>query len=308
MALTDEIHKLESVWIQRDANNEYYEQINITGSDLIIYHSSSGEIQADRISTWAQKYNIGGDTYFDGNREITRTPYSGINLGTSTVVNFLEEFFFPFISATVTINSGTTYYETGSSQDIAIVGSVTPNSETLFVGTESGSIRKDGVDWYNFTTTSFSTTDSGVIENTYYKAYVQVNNSESPTLIESSTKTISFIYPYLWGLSTTAGLSGTALYSAMTTKDITIETTKYPSLYGTATYIYFCYPNDYDDIASIKDNNGYEYWDTIPKSFEFSASVPITSSGLTNDWMKTYKVYRTKTHASPNGQWTFTPA
>ena len=60
MALNDTPNRLESAFIQRDTTNSYYDQINISGSDLIIYHSSSGELTADKIPVWAAKYNIGG--------------------------------------------------------------------------------------------------------------------------------------------------------------------------------------------------------------------------------------------------------
>ena len=60
MALNDTPNKLESVWIQRNPLNQFYEQINISGSDLIVYHSSSGEIQADKITDFMSKYGVSG--------------------------------------------------------------------------------------------------------------------------------------------------------------------------------------------------------------------------------------------------------
>jgi hypothetical protein len=60
MALNDTPNKLESVWIQRNPLNQFYEQVNISGSNLIVYHSSSGELMADRISVFATKYGLGG--------------------------------------------------------------------------------------------------------------------------------------------------------------------------------------------------------------------------------------------------------
>lgn len=52
--------RLESAFIQRDEYNRWYEEINISGSDLIIYHDENGKINADRISVWASKYGLGG--------------------------------------------------------------------------------------------------------------------------------------------------------------------------------------------------------------------------------------------------------
>lgn len=58
MAYNDTPNRLESAFIQRATNNQYYEQINISGSDLVIYHDASGSLTADKITTWATKYNI----------------------------------------------------------------------------------------------------------------------------------------------------------------------------------------------------------------------------------------------------------
>jgi len=133
MAFNDTPEKLEGVFVQRgDKGKEYYEQINISGSDLIVYFNNEGKLDADKIWEWARKYNIGGggtsdssvtasyaitssegQTYFDGNRSIKRTPYSGLNVGGTTLKQFVENFFFPVVQATISINSsGTTYYET----------------------------------------------------------------------------------------------------------------------------------------------------------------------------------------------------
>ena len=50
---------LESAHIQRDKTNSYYEEINISGSDLVIYHDENGFLTADNVSVWATKYGIG---------------------------------------------------------------------------------------------------------------------------------------------------------------------------------------------------------------------------------------------------------
>ena len=60
MAFDSTPNKLESAFIQRNINNSVYEQVNISGSNLIFYHSSSGEFTADKIPVWASKYALGG--------------------------------------------------------------------------------------------------------------------------------------------------------------------------------------------------------------------------------------------------------
>jgi hypothetical protein len=59
MSFTATPNKLDSAFVQRNTANQYYEQINVSGSDLIFYHSSSGIFTADQISVWAAKYGIG---------------------------------------------------------------------------------------------------------------------------------------------------------------------------------------------------------------------------------------------------------
>lgn len=59
MAFDDIPNKLDAVFVQRDDNNQYYEQINISGSDSIVYLNSDGKIDVDRISVFATKYGLG---------------------------------------------------------------------------------------------------------------------------------------------------------------------------------------------------------------------------------------------------------
>lgn len=362
MAFDDTPSKLQTVFIQRDETNEFYEQVNISGSDLIFYNDESGKLTADRIAVWAIKYGIGGGasavssswssrslwasfstqsvyateslhsfqssfttqsvfathssfatqslfatesltssySYFNGNRKITRGPYSGINLGTDNVINFLNAFFFPFVGATISINSSTVYYETGSSQNITIVGSITANTETNF-GT--GSIKRSGISWQTFPSAStYSVIDTGVTINRTYQAFFQVGNNGIPSIISSATKNVTFLYPYLWGMNTTEGLYGINLYNGLTTKTIETQQGQSDSFVGTSTYIYFAFPATYGNLTSIKDPNNFE----VLSSFQFSASVPVTSSGLTNNWSALYKVYRLTLQANPNGTYTFT--
>lgn len=325
MSFTPQVHSKDAVFVQRDDNNTEYEQINISGSDAIVYLDSQGHVMADKILTWAALYGIGtgGSTTsaswasssisssfvpFNGNRAIKRQDpdFEGINVGGNNVVDFLENFFFPFIPATISINSGTTYYETGSSQNISIYGSITANDETTFLET-TGSVKRDGVDWQTFPSAStYSVSDNPVIGASgvtghSYVSYFSTDNDGSPTVINSSTKTITFIYPYLYGTSSISGLSDVDLYNALH-KLVQVEGNKTLSIIGTSTYIYFCFPNTYDDLNSIKDKNGYE----ILTAFEYSGSVAVTSSGLSADWMKNYKVYRTKLNSDPSGNYTFT--
>jgi hypothetical protein len=52
-------NRLESAFVQRETGNQYYEQVNISGSDLVIYHDSTGKLTADKVLVWASLYGIG---------------------------------------------------------------------------------------------------------------------------------------------------------------------------------------------------------------------------------------------------------
>ena len=237
---------------------------------------------------------------FNGNRAIKRVPSIGLNVGGDNVTDFLNNLYFPFISATISLTGGTSYFETGSQQSILISATVTPNDESIF---GSGSIFRDGLPWYIAPAIPpyvFSNIDIGIFDNNTYTAYAQVDNNGTPTVINSNTRNINFIYPYLWGMSTTPGLNGTALYSAFT-RQIQTQGNKTISLIGSTVYIYFCYPAIYPDLTSILDPNLFE----IISSFDYSGSVSVTSVGLFNDWTTNYKVYRTTLVADPNGNFQF---
>ena len=331
------------VILQRDDTNSQYNETHISGSDVIIYIDSAGYINADKSASfytifppppstsqsdsaswashsfsaessswtsrsfsaesasWASQSLSSSFVGFNGNRNIKRSGYIGLNVGGIDVVDFLDNFFFPFIPATVAISSGgTSYYETGSVQSFVINSTITANDEVIY-GT--GSIKRDGLDWNtvgSIPPLSFIYTDTNISTSYSYVTYVQTDNNGSSMVIGSNTKASSFIFPYLWGMSTTPGLSGNALYTTFT-KQVVIQSNKTINLVGNTTYIYFCYPDSYPDLTSILDPNLFQ----VISSFQYSASVPVTSSGLTNNWMANYKVYRTTLIADPTGFFQF---
>ena len=325
MAFDDTPNRLESCFIQRNDTNDFYEQINISGSNLIIYHSASGELTADKISVWAANYGIGGGggvipghsyditaSYaasgsstasfvgFDGNRSINRSGYTGLNVGGIDVVSFLNNFFFPFAPATVTISSGgTTYFENGTVQSFTIASTLTANDEVSY-GT--GSVKRNGITWQTIGAVSpgvITYIDPTISTNYTYQTFFQTNNNGSPTVISSNTKIASFIYPYLWGMSVTSGLSGTALYSAFT-KQVVPQANKTVSLVGAVTYIYFCYPSTYPDLTSILDPNLFQVLSSFTKT-----TVSVTSVGLASNWTTNYTVYQTTLVSDPSGNFQF---
>ena len=245
---------------------------------------------------------------FNGDRAITRNDpnFQGINVGGTNVVQFLNNFFFPFIPATVALSlvPSTTVYEIGNDPSPVIRVNVTANDETLF---ESGSVRKDGVNTWTITkpvlpSTNYDNTDSNITTGHYYQAYVSASNNGSPGLISSNMSTIYFVYPYFWGTTSTAGLSGTALYTGLTKTIQREDTNQTISFSGTAVYIYYCFPDGqgYSDVSAIYDPNNFEVKSLFTKTIE-----SVTSTGLTSNWTQNYVVYRLTLLSNPNGNYRF---
>lgn len=94
----DSPDKLETVFFQRgNTGKDFYEEVHISGSNLIFYLSSSGELTADKISVFASKYGLTGGGSGSGTSLSTGSTYpftaswalntvggSGASLGTGS--------------------------------------------------------------------------------------------------------------------------------------------------------------------------------------------------------------------------------
>lgn len=275
------------------ASNGATESASYATNALSASYASNG---ATETASYANTSSV---TVFNGERSIKRTGYSGLNVGGTSVVDFLNNFFFPFVSATVSDTPvGTTLYQRGTSNTFTLTSTILANDEITF---GSASVKRDGIEWSGsiIPPLSFAIPDI-VTSNHSYQTFVQVDNNGNPTIISSNTSNVSFIYPYLWGMSTVAGLNGSSLYNAFT-KQIVVSGDKTVSLIGNVTYIYFAYPSTYPALTSIIDPNGFE----VIGNFEYSSSVSVSSNGLFSDWTTNYRVYRTKLVSDPNGNYQF---
>jgi hypothetical protein len=221
-----------------------------------------------------------------------------LNVGGLDVDTFLNNFFFPFAPATVAVSGGGTY-QTGSLRTVNVVSTITANQETTFY---SASVFRSAISWNTDSTIppySFTYTDTNVSSSQTYQTFVSVGNNGSPNIITSNTTTVTFLFPYLWGLSVTSGLSGTALYNAFTSQ-IVNQGSQTVNMVGSAVYIYFAYPASYPDLVSILDPNLFQVISSFNKS-----TVAVTSTGLSNNWTVNYKVYQTQLVSSPAGNFQF---
>jgi hypothetical protein len=254
------------------------------------------------LSVWKPAQTTNSGT-FNGNRAIKRAawPYN-INMGTTTNVNdFLNAVFFPFLSASISINASV-LYEVGTSNSVTISGSTTAQDETIFSNGRIDETYPSTTTVYTFgAATSYSTNitftpDQSVTSSLElrYVAYQGVGNNGSPTTINSSTKLVQSVYPYLHGVHSdnlTAG--GTDVYTKLSGKIVQAKSNKTVSLTGSG-YIYFCYPASYGTLTSILDHNGFEQI----SAFNYTTSN-VTSSGLVNNWTTSYYIYQSNNTTVP---------
>lgn len=123
----------------------------------------------------------------------------------------------------------------------------------------------------------------------------------------SSSDSLSFVYPFLFGFSTLA-LTESNLYTQLT-KMIQNQGDKTFPLNGTDGYPYFGYPSEYGALSIIKDGNGFNVTDLferlgaggvlIPGGF-INVVAPVGASF--SGWSKEYIFYRHKLKTDVSNQ------
>ncbi len=163
-----------------------------------------------------------GNQNFDGARPIKGTPSIGDNPNTSSIADFMESVFYPFLAALISINSGTSYFEKGISQNISISGNITANDETIF---SNARIERStgGVIPLTAQAGAYAQNDNGIIANVDYVSKVDVGGNGTAQTILSATKRIRFIYASYFGKNST-GLTPTAIEIKAGTKRIVLTT------------------------------------------------------------------------------------
>lgn len=250
------------------------------------------------------KENKGGEPEkFDGNRPIKAIPSVGDVPGGKTPGEALDRMFWGFVQSTISLNS-IALQEVGTIHTVRLVGKITPNDEES-INDQRVSILKQGesspvIDYRNVNDLDYTIAGTNPVEfgiNYRYRFLADVGGNGSPYVLTSPERVSEGIFPYLYGPSDNPDLSGLAMYNGLT-KMLQKEGNKTIVLNGTNKYFYFCIHEDYADLASIIDQNGF------PLS-GFLASKQIKAVESANGWTENYKVYRTDLTTINNGAYTF---
>ena len=253
--------------------------------------------------TWINVNGAAASLAFDGNRSILRAPTAGTNLGTSTITEWLEWWYFAPPTITCNLSPTTTVYEIGTSNSIIISGATSnPGSATLSNGELTRTNPASNV--VNSFTTSVSYSSpitynpqqggSGDYNELLYSFQATQDwsfGSEAGTAT-STSRTIRAVYPVLYGMdvSDLSGATGSTLYTTLSDKLIETEGDKENLIFsGTNEFIYIAVPKSWTDfdLSSIEDPNTFN----ILGGFT-THDVTITSSGLVNNWTQDYKLYK----------------
>lgn len=124
-----------------------------------------------------------------------------------------------------------------------------------------------------------------------------VNISDGQNTNQAS-KTVTYVYPFFSGNTPTEPIN--PYLELANGKLLQTKGTKKINFNGVSQYFWFCYPASYGDLASIKDQNGFEVLGSFTKIVQ-----DVTSTGLTNNWTESYFLYRTTVLTDINGEFTF---
>jgi hypothetical protein len=269
---------------------------NLVGRELVDCHPITSITGLDSTITY-----LLDQIPFDGNRVVTREGIPNINVGGTTVHEFLENYFFPFLNLSITLNSGDVY-EVGSSENIQYIGSVTLNSEDASSSGRVEQITPVGTVLYSFGVAldyDISIPTGVITSPTIFTSVTKAIGLPSAVEISSSVKSSYFIHPYLYGVSPDdLSPGGTDPYTQLT-KLVQRTGTKMVELTGLG-FIYFVFPATYADLTSILDHNGFE------QRFAFEKTIAnITSVGRTSNYTVSYKIYKSKNITHPSA-WDYT--
>lgn len=229
----------------------------------------------------------GGVDPFNGNRSITLNVagFKDVNAGGNTVSGFLNNLFFPFVPATISLNPyplqelGTTFGQ------IPFTGSITQNSETIisnlqyFLGPVGNTILLG-----NVANPSFGPFNTGfnlpLVQSSVVRVVLNRNNNGSPDTT-TSTQNIIFIAPSWYG----AGVNGLITGVQNMAKYLNTKANRTFTFNTTNNHFYYAYPNDWGLLTSIIDQNGFN----ITPSFSNTTGNLLLANNSTS---YTYRIYQ----------------
>jgi len=266
--------------------------------------------QYNRIETkWDTIHGGSLTSEFDGDRPILRVPTAGTNIGSTTVTEWLDWWYFTAPTIALTTSPTSKVIEVGDSVVYTFNTNVTNSAGATL---SSGEFRRTSPAAAVVTSFGASTSDATAInfspkepegaaadydEQVYtFRSFQDYAGAEIGTA-QSSTVTLQGVFPVLYGMSSTDFSTTGDFYSALT-KLVQTEGDKTVTLTGSG-FIYYAIPASWSDntINQIIDHNGFN----VTASFTVY-DRNVSSSGLTNDWTNVpYKLYKLNNLTTTSG-------
>lgn len=122
-------------------------------------------------------------------------------------------------------------------------------------------------------------------------------NINDGTTVNTSSATVTFVYPFLYGNSATTSPS----YYTDLTKLVQTKANKTVALNAVGAYFWFGYPSSYGNLVQVLDQNGFD----VTADWTVFTPVSVISVGLDVNFTHDYTFYRTTAATTINGNFTF---
>jgi hypothetical protein len=265
-------------------NNNISGAVLISGNQVISGIKTFNSRPLFNGSGLATTGEIGGSTIFSGNRTITRTSFpNNINVGGNDIATFLNNLFFPFQPATISLGSYSLQELGNTYSNIPYVVTINQNAETSIYNLElfSGSSILRQVVTPSFGTNTYYITPTALsLKNTAtLKAKVSGNNNGSPTEL-SSEQQIEFVAPSWYG----TGVNGIKTGVKNMTKYLNTKGNRTFTFNTLDGYFYYAYPSGFGQLSSIIDPSNF----TITNAFSSTTDSLTLSDGTSHP----YRIYQ----------------
>ncbi len=269
-----------------------------------LFPSQSGHAGQALITDGAGNLSWGSET-FNGNRTVTRSGLPAVNVGTTTIQDFLEKYFFPVIitgpGASLSLASGSTSRELGSSNAVSLNWTATKNTNSITSITltaNNGGSYSSGTPITATGNTQSGSASATTVANTNTTFTLTVSDgTTSPT----SNVTISYFNRVYNGVSSvSSGITDGQIQALANSPFATSRTLGSTAYSPSSQYVYFVWPASFDPSGgcnAVDASDGVTPVGTT--NCFFQGSTPVTdflvqTRSFTNasGYTSSYKIYR----------------
>lgn len=257
-------------------------------ADLISGYGSNFFVTEENLQDFSGSY-VSTGVAFSGNRPISLNVagFKDLIPGGNDVTTFLNNLFYPFQTATMSLTIQNTLVELGTTySNVQYQVTINQNQATSISNLQlsSGASVVRTISSPSFGSNTYAIFPPlNLYNNTTLSASVTVNNNGSSTSISSSQQ-VNFIAPSWYG----QGANGITTGVKNMSKYVNIKGSRSFIFNTTNNHFYYAYPNDWGLLSSIIDQNGFN----ITQSFSNSTGNLLLADGVTN---YSYRIYQSIT-------------